>query len=312
MRPIHVCLCCLFLLAACAPSGTETSAGTSTPGSTPYQAATPSPTHTLLPGLTDILLPTSTPFIYIIEAGDTLDAIAARYGVSLVDLMAANPGVQPTLLVVGMELVIPTGTLPPAEQVPTAVPAPVRQAGCWAEGTGGAWCFALVENTFAEPLENLSVQFTLLGEDGQEIASQVTFAPLNLLPAGASMPLGVFFPAPVPGGVQVRAQLLTANRILPGDVRYLPVMLENTLVSLGASQRSAQVSGKAMLTVLDGLADTLWVLATAYNEDGNVVGFRRWDADTPLAGGETVEFSFLLSSMGPVIDRVEFLSEAKP
>ena len=277
-----------------------------------FLPASPTPTLTVLPGVTEIFLPTPTPFIHIIAMGDTLEGIAARYGVSLVDLMAANPGVVPTALIVGRELVIPAGTLPPAEQVPTAVPAPVRQARCWAEGTGGAWCFALVENTFSEPLENLSILFTLLGEDERELGSQVAFAPLNLLPPAEFMPIGYHFPAPVPAGVQVRAQLLTANRILPGDVRYLPVMLENTLVSVSVTGRSAQVSGKAMLTVLDGLADTLWILGIAYDEAGNLVGFRRWEAENPVAGGETVEFSFLLSSMGPSIERVELLSEARP
>jgi hypothetical protein len=103
-----------------------------------------------------------------------------------------------------------------------------------------------------------------------------------------------------------------AIRLLPGDVRYLPVMLENTLVSVAADGRTAQVSGRAMLTVFDGHANVFWVLAVAYDRSGNLVGFRRWEAEAPLAGGESVSFDLLLSSLGPEISRVEFLTEAHP
>ena len=126
------------------------------------------------------------------------------------------------------------------------------------------------------------------------------------------MPLGAHFTAPVDPQALLRVQVLTAIRLLPGETRYLPVMLENTLVSVDSGGRSAQVSGRAMLTVLDGGADTLWVLAVAYDASGALVGFRRWEAGAPLAGGESTDFDFLLSSMGPGIARVEFLAEARP
>ncbi|MFN8404465.1 MAG: peptidoglycan DD-metalloendopeptidase family protein [Anaerolineales bacterium] len=45
--------------------------------------------------------------VYIIQAGDTLSSIAARFNVSLNDLMAANPDVNPNNLAIGQEVVIP-------------------------------------------------------------------------------------------------------------------------------------------------------------------------------------------------------------
>jgi hypothetical protein len=174
------------------------------------------------------------------------------------------------------------------------------------------WCFALVQNDTSQPVDNLSALFTLLDADGNEFSSQVAYAPLDLLPPGASMPLGIHLPAPADPRLVARIRLLTAILLLPGDARYLPVMLENTLVSVNADGRSAQVSGRAMLTVLDGRANTFWVLAIAYDASGNLVGFRRWEAAAPLEGGESVTFDFLLFSMGPEIDRVEFLTEARP
>ncbi|HTX91846.1 MAG TPA: hypothetical protein VMC09_11595, partial [Anaerolineales bacterium] len=93
--------------------------------------------------------------------------------------------------------------------------------------------------------------------------------------------------------------------------RYLPVAVENVLVQVDASGRTAQLSGQVALTG-SGAATTLWVLATAYDSTGNVVGVRRWDSPTPLSAGTPGQFSFQVSSLGPVIQRVEFLAEARP
>lgn len=308
MRRLPLCLTCLLLLTAC---GDSTAPAPDLEPAAPYQTLSPSPTASPFPALTQVILPTPTPVLYTIQPNDTLGAIAERFGVTLEALIVANPGVQPTALIVGQTLVIPVEGIA-SEPTPTPAPVPVRQAGCWPETTGGLWCFALVQNEFNETLENISAQFVLLDENGEEVASQIAYAPLDILPTGASMPLGVHFAPPVDLQAVPRVQVLTAIRLLPGDARYLPVMLENILVSVEAGGRAARVSGRAMLTTLDGRADTLWVLATAYDESGNLVGFRRWEAGEPLAGGESLAFDFLVSSAGPAIERVDFLTEARP
>ena len=277
----------------------------------PYQTVAPSQTPTVIPALTEVFLPTPTTFTYIVVKGDTLGGIAGRYGVTLEALLAANPGVQPTALPVGTELVIPTGGQVPGEPTPTPAPLPVRQAHCWPETTGGLWCFALVQNEYAETLENLSAQFALLDASGQELASQVVFGLLNILPPGASMPLAAHFAPPVQADAAVRVQVLTSIRLLPGDTRYLPVMLENTLVSVDASGRTAHATGRVILTGA-GTANALWVLAVAYDASGTLVGVRRWESVSALTAGTPVEFDFLVSSVGPGIARVEFLAEARP
>ncbi len=109
----------------------------------------------------------------------------------------------------------------------------------------------------------------------------------------------------------LRVQVLTAIRLLPGDTRYLPVRLENTLVSVDASGRTAEVSGRVVLTGT-GTANTLWVLASAYDAAGNVVGVRRWESASALTADAPVPFDFPVSSVGPGIARVEFLAEARP
>jgi hypothetical protein len=174
------------------------------------------------------------------------------------------------------------------------------------------WCFGLVQNEYGTALENLSAQFTLLDPSGNQIASQMAFGLLNILPAGEAMPFTAHFPSPVPADVIPRLQVLTAILLLPGDARYLPVALQNILVQMDSSGRTAQVTGQAMPTMLDGQVNTLWVLGVAYDRSGNVVGVRRWESAAPVAGGGVLPFNFLVSSLGPAIDRVELLVEARP
>ncbi|MET0017093.1 LysM peptidoglycan-binding domain-containing protein [Oscillibacter sp.] len=47
---------------------------------------------------------------YIIQQGDTLYKIANQYGVSVQDVITANPGVNPFNLHVGQIIRVPTGT----------------------------------------------------------------------------------------------------------------------------------------------------------------------------------------------------------
>ena len=315
--PMRRCLVCLYLLlalAACEPAPTASpDLGTAAP----YQTVSPTRTLTVIPALTEISLPTATTYTITVVQGDTMISIAQHAGVSLEALQAANPGVSPGALAVGTKLVIPAGNAVPGEPTPTPAALPVRQARCWPEMTGGRWCLALVQNDYAETLENLSAQFTLLDAGGQEIASQVVYGLLDILPPGASMPLAAHFTVqvqaagPVEANTSVRVQVLTAIRLLPGDARYLSVSLANTLVRVEASGQIAEVSGQVWLSGA-GTAKTLWVLASAFDAAGNVIGVRRWESATALTAEAPVTFDFQVSSAGPGIARVEFLAETRP
>jgi LysM repeat protein len=90
--------------------------------------ATSSPT---LPPPTDTPLPptaTTASVLYTVQAGDTLGVIAARFGVSVEAVMAANGLTNPDLIYIGQVLSIPvSGTLPPTtapQPQPTSTPRP--------------------------------------------------------------------------------------------------------------------------------------------------------------------------------------------
>lgn len=300
----------MFLLVTISACEGNRTAVTQPAQAMPYITGTPTEVPTLVPLMTGIMLPTATIYTYMVVQGDTLIAIAERNGVALDALLAANPGMQ-TSLPVGATLIIPAVSDTLVEPNPTPALLPVRQANCWPESDGGLWCFGLVENAYADPLENISAQFTLLDAADQVLDSQTAFAFLNTLSPGKSMPLAIHFPPKFPANVSVRVQILTAIRLLTGDVRYLSVIPANTLVNVDASGRVAEVSGQIILTGT-GLANVVWVLATAYDDSSNVVGVRRWESPSKLTADTPVSFDFLVSSVGPGIRRVEFLAEARP
>jgi LysM repeat protein len=56
-----------------------------------------------------LLIPSSHEVIYVVEAGDSMSGIAKEYGVTMDELLKANPQItDPNLILIGMELVIPT------------------------------------------------------------------------------------------------------------------------------------------------------------------------------------------------------------
>ncbi|NPV07436.1 MAG: LysM peptidoglycan-binding domain-containing protein [Anaerolineae bacterium] len=86
------------------PTFTSTPRATATPVATATPMATPTPVATDTPEPE----PTPTPQIHVVRAGETLSGIAEAYGVSLSALIEANDITNPSLVLVGQELIIPS------------------------------------------------------------------------------------------------------------------------------------------------------------------------------------------------------------
>jgi hypothetical protein len=282
----------------------------------PWSSPTPAPTQPPPEAerIDVVAPPTPSPRTHIIEKGEDLGGLALRYGVPLSEILAANPEIDPRMISIGTAIIIPSRT---GEE-----PAPVMQASeagvsisaprCLLNGGGGLTCIAAVRSDEDAPVENISLNFVLLDGEGNEIDSELSFAPLNLLPAGASMPLLANFPGALPASFTVRADLSGA---LPGgnsSGRYLNHSLEGTSADIAPDGLSARVSGQVQLMPDQVDAATLWVLAVGYNQAGDVVCFRRWDDAGDLEAGQMRTFEFTLYSSIEKIERVEFLSEARP
>ena len=296
----------MFLLAACAPEP-EQPIDVSL---LPYLTSTPASTTT--PNVLVIVetpLPTATPFIYVVESGDTLSEIAEKFRISIDELRAANPDVSANSLSIGMTLIIPDPSAALAgASTPTPMPAPITQTGCRPSADNGLWCFALIRNDSPEPLENISAQMTLLDENNNAVASQTAFTPLDILPPNSALPVYVFFPD-TPSNLHLQVQLLSA--VQGSASRYLPAALNNTVAQIDWNGKTAQLSGQIFLPAESQAANQVWVAAVAYDKEGQVVGVRRWEGGAMQPGG-SISFSFLVASVGGDIEAVDFVVQAKP
>jgi LysM repeat protein len=307
-----------LLLNACAPQLTPSSAPAIDP--IPFLTSTPVPNSSAaIPQTPEGLvtaaapLPSPTPFTYTVQKGDTISSIALKFGVSMDDLQAANPEISPNAMPIGQVLNIPSNPENPSgEPTPTPVPFTIQLIECYPTADQAMWCFVLVHNEFSDFIENLSAQVTLVDANNRTIGTQTAWLPLNILPPGTSLPLAVFFPPEVPRDVKPQVQVLTAIRLLPNDERYLPAMINNTLVQVNADGRSARVNGMVLLPGNAKPAQQVWVAGTAYDKTGHVVGVRRWASKSVLSAGGSLPFEFMVSSLGDKIVRVEFAVEARP
>lgn len=79
-----------------------------TPTPIPTAESIPPPTSTVLPSPTPVPSPTPRVVLYTVEQGDTLLSIAQQYGVTVEDIVEANPDIEnPDLLQIGQEIRIP-------------------------------------------------------------------------------------------------------------------------------------------------------------------------------------------------------------
>lgn len=317
MRGILVVLS-FMLLTACASQGNP--AAVSDIQLTPFSTSTRSPKPDMdsvqtPDGLVaaETPLPSPTPFTYTVKSGDTIGSIALRFGVSMDDLQAANPEISPNAMSIGQVIKIPSNPgNPSGEPTPTPAPFAIQQIECHPTADQGMWCFVLAHNDSYDFMENVSAQVTLVDPNGVAIASQTALLPLNILPPNSSLPLAVFFPPDIPYDARPQVQVLTAIRLLPGDERYLPATVTNTLAQVNADGRSASVKGQVLLPADAKNAAQVWVAATAYDDAGRVIGTRRWEWDGGLAAGGSLPFEFMLSSIGGEISRIDFAVEARP
>ena len=311
-------------------SPTRTAAPTNTPTILPSPTLTPSLTPTDRPTFspTSTLTPTPAPVTWVVEKGDELMGIAFYYGIPLEELMAANPSVTPNWLSVGTVLEIPvtptplptntstpTATSTPQTQTLTATPSgPLAlsgEAACYPDPFAGLNCLALIKNLGDETVENPSLSFRLTSQDANFESELVVFAPLNLLPAGSVIPVLASFPAPMPENYALQVEIDYWLPTMPGDNRYAEAKITSSQIELADSELFAKVSGQLKIDSGDRELAAVWLLAVAYDQQGNPLGFRRWEAESPLLKTEKVPFETFVYSLGPAIHEIQLMAEAR-
>jgi len=238
--------------------------------------------------------------------GETMLGIAFQYGISLEDLKAANPGVDPQFMSVGIQLIIPfSGDIPVA--IPSLTPVPVewKDPECYRTGDGGAWCILSVTNPLEINVENLSAWIGLYSILGENIGNKVAYAGLNLLRPGDTLPLMSYFPPPLPEKFKALGNVISGFAVDATDIRYLDLDAVVKKAEISIDGRQAAVSGEVNIPEGTPTPSQLWGMILAFDKDGNIIGARKWESS-----GET-QFDLIVFSLGGIIDHVEVITEAR-
>jgi LysM repeat protein len=321
MKPLSGFLIALLLLMGIAACSVGQIPLATLPNSTPeltlqpYQTITATHTPTLAAETpTPLPSPTPTPRTHTVKQGELISSIALRYGINSQQLLDANPETNPNMLIAGTVLIIPVAAPTPEGFVPSPTPLSVLigSVNCHPVSTGGAWCFALVTNPIDTAVENVSALLRLADGSGAALPPIEAYTPLNLLPAGGSLPLAVYLPGPLPSGLQASLELRAALPLTADDLRYLPATLENTTIQIIDGGLSAEASSEVLLGgSSEDQASQIWVAAVAYDFSGNVVGVRRWESPVALVGGGRLPLVVRVYSAAGAITRVDLLVEAR-
>ncbi len=258
-------------------------------------------------------LPTPTPQIHVVAPNETMIGIAVRYDIALDSLLAANPGIDPRFLSIGQEVVVPARA--PDEEGQDLVqleiaPLDLSEVQCYATPTEAIWCLLAATSDLENPVEGVQVLIRLLAADGSELASQSAFGPLTRLLKGQVWPLAAYFPPPAPQFSQTSAVVLSAIEV-EGDLDdLLDLELELQESAPIASGRLWAVSGEIGLSdAAPSAAARVSLLGLAYDADGNLAGYAKWENQGAIDPGGQVPFRLAIFSLGPEIERVSIVLE---
>ncbi len=279
---------------------------------------TPRPTPTLsdttpVPGAAQL---TPTPIVYIVQAGDTLIAIANKFGVSVAELAAANGNINPALLQIGQRLIVPASARDVSAAVsgdreilptPTPLPFEVRGLNSVRTPTGSVDVVGEVYNPTASALENVRVLVVLQDAAGKSLQEAVAFTALEVIPPGQSSPFRVLIVEPPPDYVRfvalpLRGEISTRRR----RVMLQPVELEG---------RMEQVQFRVIGTLRN--PDTLTLnemraVVTAYDAERRVIGYRYLRLDSALEPGGRLSLDVSLTLLTRPVASFSLYAEGIP
>ncbi|MFZ0544526.1 MAG: FxLYD domain-containing protein [Candidatus Promineifilaceae bacterium] len=268
---------------------------------TPTPSPTPSPT------------PTATPVIYIIEEGDTLLALAIQNNTTTDDIEALNPGIQPNLLQIGQQVVLPPPATPSFQAAAaTSVPLQIEviNLNAYRTPSGRLWLVGEVVNHSPLAAENVQLQLALSDTSGLGIAAITTWVTPGIVPPESKAPFGVLVP-----NLQVDANTALAppSAAVIGGQTVVDVgnrYLDLAVVEPEATIEESQVAVTGEIENIGGeTADHIMVVTTFYDAQGNVAGYHELALDFSIGPGEKRPFSLAAAPPGGQVVDYGFLVE---
>jgi len=295
----------LYTLTACAsvekdtlsPTATLRSFSSFTPTSKPMSSLTP--LGTLIPAG-----PTPTPFVHIIQQGETLLEIAFRYGVQFDSIVLANPEIDPNLLRIGEEIRIPGPEGEPADillPTPTPIPILLKSLGCYDSSSLAFVCMISITNTEDFVVGGVSAHIALHDRDGQILDNQIVYALLNQIPIGQEIPLVAIFDRRPSGYSSFQVDLLSAVQVadLIDELPAIEALETRTIYK--AEKKLVEVSGRLSIMSHGGGEFLVRVVGVALDAKGEPIGMNVWEDEVKSANNEEIEYRITIFSLGPEI-----------
>lgn len=272
--------------------------------------ATPAP-YTPAPTATPTITPT--PVFHTIQAGESLLAIANRYGVSVAALQEANGILDPRTLQIGRQLIVPReeDAILVAEATATPTPMPVEVANLHFSETaiGGLWVLGEVVNSSGVPLEQVRVGVTLLDDAGVQVGQAQGLVALDLVDSNERAPFALLF-GEAPGKFdQYRAYAVSA---VPGYLgSYYRDLVVEELVVESERYASYTVSGVVHNRGPEE-AVRVQVVLTAYDPLDRVVAMRQVEPEyNVIPRGGSSAFTAVLAPVGGPVVRIHAAAQGR-
>jgi LysM repeat protein len=282
------------------------------PTNTPVPVLEP----TLRPTATAPLMPpaatatptlTPTPIVHIVQEGETLGAIAFQYGVSVEAIQAANGIENPQFLQISQELVIPieereTDAVP-GLLLPTPTPLPLIAQGVafYETPVGSLWCLGEIANTVDFPLMNVQVHVMLFDASGELLVEANAFTAADVIPPGERSPFGILFTTPPSDWASSQVVVMRGEAVGALANSYVPITVTESEGEPSGPQFRA--SGVVQNASVEQTAGSVIVIATTYDAEGLVTGFRQGtvDLESALPPGASAPFTLQFGFHGDVL-----------
>ncbi len=319
-RPLLVTLFTTMLmiaLAACGRVITRPTAIPPTPTPTETPTATPTPVRPTptprpyTPPPTPTPTATPTPLIYTVARGDTLLAIARRFGVSVQALQDVNGIIDPRRLQIGQPLIIPLEGEAPGTPTPTPTPIPLTIQGLYVRTTrwGDVWILGEVVNDSGMDVEQVLVGGALLDERERVLATTSAPTALTFLPKGEKAPFALRFEAAPETFASYQVNI----------VRALPGFLGSYYLDLAVEEVQGEAEGYHTF-FLDGAVRNLGsedvvgvtLTATVYDALGRVIGAREGVPEhNVIPVGGVTQFHLEIQTFGGPVARWYIVAQGR-
>ncbi|MEA1978161.1 MAG: LysM domain-containing protein [Chloroflexota bacterium] len=303
-----------FMLAACSsveaentPLATITLMSVSSYTPTSKSASSRTPMGTPIPAG-----PTPTPFVHIIQQGETLLEIAFRYGVQFDDIVLVNPQIDPNLLRIGEEIRIPGSDGEPVEillPTPTPIPVNIKTLGCHESPSLAFICMVSITNNEEFMVAGISAHITLHDSNGQILDNQIVYAPINQIPTGQEIPLIAIFDRKPSGYSEFQVDLLSAVQVADPIDELPEIEVLDTATIYKAEKRLADVSGTLSIAAHSGDEFLVRVVGVVFGAKGDPIGMNVWEEWIDSANNEEIGYRFSVFSLGPEIAGISIYPE---